>query len=63
MTTISFRKEYTRFLRIRCLKDAFMTFSDNYFDMEKGEKKVVTIYCDEDLTVADFEFKDFNEVW
>jgi hypothetical protein len=56
-------KEYTRFLRIRKLTDAFMTLSDNFFDMEKGEKKVVTIYCDAELTASDFELKDFNDQW
>ncbi len=55
--------EYARYVRIRPLTDAFMTLSDNFFDLEKGEVKTITVYADSPVTKADFEVKDINQEW
>ncbi len=55
--------EYARYVRIRPLTDTFMTLSDNFFDLEKGETKTVTVLSDGPVTKADFEVKDINQEW
>ncbi|MBE7090824.1 MAG: hypothetical protein E7363_02795 [Clostridiales bacterium] len=55
--------EYARYVRIRPLTDTFMTLSDNFFDLEKGDVKTITVYADSPVTKADFEVKDINQEW
>lgn len=54
---------FTRMVNIRVRSDAFFTLSDNFFDMEKDEKKVVTIYAEGDLKPENIEVLDFTKEW
>jgi hypothetical protein len=50
-------KEFAKGVTLRLPDNYKYTYSDNYFDMQAGEKKVVYVYGDakvEDLVVTDF---------
>lgn len=55
--------EYARTVYIDFKTDAFITLSDNYFDMEKGEKKIVIIKSEKPLKKSDIIVKDYNGNW